>query len=219
MKRLRSGIDMLKTAMFGQLQAIFGLPLQQQLLLLGYHTVANLKMCYPKTRIKYHTDVVRVIATNLSYVAFSGLFGIFNTLYGLFSVKISKKMLKSIFSNIAQNDYLDISAVQNGDFDQIQTLSSIFFPKYGLGKILSILSPDMFKTAIFGQFQAIFWLPLQQQLLLLGYHTVADLKMCYPRVKINYHTDVVRVIATNLCYVAFSGLFAYFSVLYTGFLV
>ena len=65
-------------------------------------------------------------------------------------------MLKSIFSKIAQNDYFDISAVQNGDFDQIQTLSSIFSPKYGLGKILSILGPDMLKTAIFGQFQAIF---------------------------------------------------------------
>ena len=48
-----------------------------------------------------------------------------------------------------------------------------------------------------------FRLPLQQQLLLLGYHNVATLKTHYPKDKINYYTNVVSHITVNLCYVAF----------------
>lgn len=48
----------LKYVFFIIFTLISGVPLWQQVLLLGYHNVANLKICYPKAKINYHINMI-----------------------------------------------------------------------------------------------------------------------------------------------------------------
>ena len=47
------------------------------------------------------------------------------------------------------------------------------------------------KYLFFIIFTLISRVPLWQQVLLLGYHNVATLKICYPKAKINYHINMI----------------------------
>ena len=98
----------------------FRLPLQQQLLLLGYHNVATLKMCYPKIKINYDTNVLREIPANIYCVAFLTFPTI---LYCNFKAKINDS--KNQFSNFFKKCFSKICSERSWDIDQIQRIFSL----------------------------------------------------------------------------------------------
>ena len=80
-------------------QAYFELPFWQQLLLLGYHIVATLKIRYPKTKIDYHINTIEQITANQHSVAFE-LFPL--VLHCIFKRQLAKNAGNRFFQNLSK---------------------------------------------------------------------------------------------------------------------